>query len=81
MCLHGGIGSATRQESLPEAGGFAAAKCVDALGPGMKRGGGDTVLLATLRRLQGHIPATQRSLRPRDGRAPFRVAKANIERV
>ncbi|OLP83879.1 Vacuolar protein sorting-associated protein 53 A [Symbiodinium microadriaticum] len=51
MCLHGGIGSATRQESLPEGWGVAAAKCVDALGPGMKR---EVVTQFCLRLLEGY---------------------------
>ena len=51
MCLHGGIGSATRQESLPEGWGSAAAKCVDALGPGMKR---EVVTQFCLRLLEGY---------------------------
>ena len=51
MCLHGGIGSATRQESLPEGWGAAAAKCVDALGSSMKR---EVVTQFCLRLLEGY---------------------------
>lgn len=51
MCLHGGIGSATRLEQLPEGWGTAAAKCVDAIGPGMKR---EVVTQFCLRLLEGY---------------------------
>ncbi|CAK9099194.1 Vacuolar protein sorting-associated protein 53 A (AtVPS53) (Protein HEAT-INTOLERANT 1) [Durusdinium trenchii] len=51
MCLHGGIGSATRLEQLPEGWGTAAAKCVDAIGPGMRR---EVVTQFCLRLLEGY---------------------------
>lgn len=50
-CLHGGIGSASRFEQLPEGWGTAAAKCVDAIGPGMKR---EVVTQFCLRLLEGY---------------------------
>ncbi|CAJ1336960.1 unnamed protein product [Effrenium voratum] len=51
LCLHGGIGSASRLELLPEGWGTAAAKCVEALGPGMKR---EVVTQFCLRTLEGY---------------------------
>eukprot|EP00931_Biecheleriopsis_adriatica_P034116 TRINITY_DN1973_c0_g1_i3.p1 TRINITY_DN1973_c0_g1~~TRINITY_DN1973_c0_g1_i3.p1 ORF type:complete len:845 (-),score=210.09 TRINITY_DN1973_c0_g1_i3:73-2607(-) len=49
--LHGGMGSATRQEMLPEGWGAAASQCVEALGPSMRR---DVVTQFCLRILEGY---------------------------
>mmetsp|Transcript_53122 Transcript_53122/g.95309 ORF Transcript_53122/g.95309 Transcript_53122/m.95309 type:complete len:837 (-) Transcript_53122:74-2584(-) len=49
--LNGGIGSATRQEMLPGGWGVAAAQCVEALGPAMRR---EVVTQFCLRILEGY---------------------------